>query len=310
MKRIVFTLLMSIGVGVGLQSVLAQTQNSLIIQPDAEMGKDAYIRSLSKAKNQGNHPDFDALRLTFGKRAVLVRSLMQFDLSGIPENAEIVEAQLTLFKNKQSVNLKGRDLGNNTVVLRRVTKDWNEQSVNWKNQPTTTKENQIIVPSKEVRGKNEVSIDITNWIADMHVNPSNNFGWMMKLNGEKGRSKALVFASSDHADASLHPMLTINYKLGTATHAVSLIQKNIKTYPNPFVEEVKMEFDLTQAANVSIAVRDMSGQIVKSETYGVLDAGRQIISFVPTSEYYRQGMYVVELQVNEEVFTKKLVSFK
>lgn len=77
-----------------------------------------------------------------------------------------------------------------------------------------------------------------------------------------------------------------------------------RMYPNPASDFTVIEADLTQNAEVSIALTDMSGKIVDAKDYGVVTPGTQLPIATSSLE---AGVYVVQLTVNGKMMTKQLI---
>src|SRR5688572_4807131 len=90
----------------------AYGQTTVILQPDAETGKDALVSSRHVSQNIGYTSEFIAAAWTFSGETGYYRSLVEFDLSSIPVNAQILNARLSLFHNDISSS-SGHE-GNNT----------------------------------------------------------------------------------------------------------------------------------------------------------------------------------------------------
>lgn len=97
-----------------------------VIQPRAE-GKDVYIWSLFGDSNWGNSES-----LVVGKKAGYVaRTVIEFDISSIPTNANVTSAVLALPEIPA-----GGGSGSMTIDVHRNTTSWSEGTVTWNNPPT------------------------------------------------------------------------------------------------------------------------------------------------------------------------------
>ncbi|MDF1695699.1 MAG: DNRLRE domain-containing protein [Saprospiraceae bacterium] len=190
----------------------------LSLKPDARQGKDAVIWTERPDQGSPNSNDFQAMGWTwyaFNYNGGIRRSLIEFDLSSIPENAQIVSATMNLYFNPTSAELPStyghsqRD-GSNRSILSRITSSWNEETVNWNNQPSISSDNQIYVKASDEPDE-DYQIDVKNLVEDMVKNPDESHGFMYKLENED-YYRAMIFASSDHDNQDLHPELIIEYK--------------------------------------------------------------------------------------------------
>lgn len=99
------------------------TPSILTIQPNAAVGVDTYISSWKKTTNYGT-----ATAMGVGEDNSannVTRSLIKFDLSGIPPNATIASAALSIWTSA--------DLSNNTRTIRvyRLKAVWDESQATW-----------------------------------------------------------------------------------------------------------------------------------------------------------------------------------
>lgn len=184
-----------------------------MLQPNATSGKDAFISDNVTTGGQGNSAEFDAAAWTISGTPLKIRGLIDFDLSSVPSGANIESAVLTLYNNpnSQNGNANGQHVhsnGSNAAFLQRITSPWTE-NVSWNTQPTTTTLNQVTLPQDTDPFQN-YNVDVKLLIQDIIANPSQGYGFLLKLQ-EESPYKLLAFASSDHPNASLHPKLEITY---------------------------------------------------------------------------------------------------
>lgn len=192
---------------------------TLTLQPGSE-GKDAYINSLFPNAIGGLSNDFCVMAWTNSSNPVTVRSMIDFDLSAIPQGSTIKSAYLSLYNNPTSVNNSGKhsdyatygSIGaDNATYLKRVTSNWDESTISWNTQPTTTSINQVLIPSSTDIHQDYPNIDVTKLIKDIYNNKSTSFGMMLQLRTE-AYYRGLIFASGDNADPTKRPKLVINYQ--------------------------------------------------------------------------------------------------
>ncbi len=185
----------------------------LTLQPGAVEGKDVILngRPSQVNNNFGIHPDILASAWTYGGIPGVLRTLIEFDLSVIPNGAAIISADLSLFFNPTSANAGHSNLsGPNTSILQRVTSSWDEMTVTWNTQPTTTTGNEVTLAQSISNTQDYPDIDVTALVQDMVNNPSTSFGFMIRLITES-YYRSLLFASSDNADSTNWPKLEICY---------------------------------------------------------------------------------------------------
>jgi gliding motility-associated-like protein len=206
---------------------------TLVLQPDAACGKDAYLEDFEPNTNYGNHPDFLATAWTNGGAPVVVRSLIAFNLSGIPSGTTILNATLNLYHYNSTANI-GHSImsGPNDATLYRITTNWNESTVTWNTMPSITTMNSLFIPASTSTTEN-YTLNVTTLIQDMVNDPANSFGFLFKLNNES-YYRSMLFASSDESDPTLHPKLTILIgDKGFVSDSCTVINENL-SLPNIF----------------------------------------------------------------------------
>ena len=189
------------------------THHHETLKPNATQGIDAFIYDLEPDRNLGTHPDFTAIAGTNEGIPVIVRGLMKFDFSSIPNDAIIDSVRLSLYSYDSPSNFTHRtDGGSNSCVLQKVVTDWDEDIVTWNNQPSITENNQVVLVQSQFDIQDYLNIDVTSLFIDMIKNVKNNYGFMLKLETEE-YYRTMLFASSDNEDSNLHPKLDIYYTI-------------------------------------------------------------------------------------------------
>ncbi|MCP4179231.1 MAG: DNRLRE domain-containing protein, partial [bacterium] len=200
-----------------LEIILLNNENNvIIIQPNGETGKDAYIEDYPNYnynnRNFGSHPELAANAWTVNGIPAVVRGLIEFDLSVITDASLLENAQLYLYAADSTVNCPGHSQlsGSNEWKIQRVITSWDENVVTWNTQPEITTENQVILPAS-THSMQDYQVDVTQLIKDIINNPSAGHGFMIRLVNEN-YYRRILFASSDNEYSSLHPKLVITLK--------------------------------------------------------------------------------------------------
>lgn len=215
--------LFSIHILLGFSSdIYSQSIKSLSIQPGPKEGKDAWVWSGERTKeanfgieqpyNQGLHNVIRAeVWKWFGEaESDTIRSFLQFDLSKIPKSATVIEAKLTLkyFANTGFTP----QLGENQLKIEMVSEDWDETEINWLNQPSVRTDFSLLLEKSTVMDQDYIDIDIRSMVQEMVYLPDQNYGMRLALFNEQPYN-GLTFASSDHANSEIRPMLTVKYQV-------------------------------------------------------------------------------------------------
>jgi hypothetical protein len=162
---------------------------TVVLQPTD--GTDAYVRAGDPAAN------FDNTVLAVGQIAAegCDRSIIKFDLSTIPQGANIISATLDLHI------LAGTGFGfaDPEDIVNRNTADFVENTVTWNTKPA-------ISGTKMGELAATVALDV----AEFKLMLATNYGMTLR-----GREDAVGtdngFASSEHATAAWHPKLTVEW---------------------------------------------------------------------------------------------------
>ncbi|MCK9398783.1 MAG: DNRLRE domain-containing protein [Bacteroidales bacterium] len=192
-----------------LEITYIEAPTTIVIQPGAE-GKDAQLWSIMPNNNYGNIPKFDCSGWTHYGEPGINRGIIDFDLSSIPEGAEILDARLNLYFVCLEPTFFGHT-GENEAYLQLITEPWEEEYVTWNEQPMTTEEDQVFLPRSTDPYQDYTDIDVTIPIRKLFNDPDNYHGLMLKLINEYPYT-CLLFASSDYMDtAGFRPRLEITY---------------------------------------------------------------------------------------------------
>jgi len=174
----------------------------ITLQPGAE-GKDDYVSTTLPDNNYGNLTNFYV-----GTYAVsqYYRAYLQFDLSTISGNARIVDADLKLYQYSSLGS------GNFQIGLHKVTGNWEENTITFNLQPTSSSETEalrtVFTGSTTWR-----SWDIDDLVQGWLDGSITNQGMLLKSTDETLSSTlGIHFYSSDYTtDASKRPKLEIAY---------------------------------------------------------------------------------------------------
>ncbi|HKR05067.1 MAG TPA: DNRLRE domain-containing protein, partial [Bacteroidia bacterium] len=202
-----------------LAHLALHAQITITLQPDSAGGKDARIDSYSPNANNATSSEFLAGMWTINGNWFTVRTLVQFDLSGVPANSVINSANLSLYYNPNNSNFNHIQYGPNASYLQRITGSWQENTVTWNNQPVTTTQNQASIPASTGSTQDFTNLDVTALVTDMKNNPSTSFGFLLRMQSETQSYRGLIFASSDYSDPVKRPKLVINYTICTLPSA-------------------------------------------------------------------------------------------
>jgi hypothetical protein len=198
----------------------------LTLRPGHEDGHDAYVQTLKSNpavanSNFNDVPELVAAQWTDLGSPMTVRFFIKFSgLSQIPSTANIKSAELHLYgESSSNVIIQGNSIypgspysiyPDNSCLVERVTKDWNEDTITWKNQPPVTDRNEDTIPSSTKQWNYNAKIDVTKYVQTMVSNPDKNFGFRVSLKTEE-QYRSMEFGSCE-ADSVNRPELIVRYK--------------------------------------------------------------------------------------------------
>jgi TATA-box binding protein (TBP) (component of TFIID and TFIIIB) len=202
-------------ISVILNTHTASSQTTLILQPNAEEGKDAHVNSNFPNTNYQDNAGVYSAAWTWSGSHGDVRSFIQFDLSTIPEGATITSAELSLYNDPGNtlVMTSGAHsnlTSSNKSYISRLTSSWDESTVCWNNQPNFTIEDQIILEQSTEPNQDYTDMDVLDMVQYMVDYPEEDYGFVLRLQNEEHYA-ALIFASSDNEDTINRPKLVITY---------------------------------------------------------------------------------------------------
>ena len=193
------------------KTVTPPLPQTLSLQPGNNQSELNFAGFANGTNISAHEKDIDAVAWTMGGNVFYTRGAFKFDLSGIPPNATITSAKLTLYSIHDPTNgdlVNANSGSDNSMFIRRITSSWNGNTVTWQTQPTTTTTDQILVPHTNQAFLDLTDLDVTSMIDAMRT--SGDYGFMLTLQNEVIYT-IRQFCSPTHADASKHPKLVIEY---------------------------------------------------------------------------------------------------
>ncbi len=292
------------------------TENRVTLK--AEDGKDAQVWSLD--------PDGIFDRGTDRRDIVIYEwtsdgipgtkyGLIDFDFSSIPDQAKILKAELSLFHDPGSVDEgHSQRSGSNEAYIRRITSDWDE-TVAWGNQPSTTNENQTLLPASTSSTQNYV-IDVTALTQDIIDDKAGSFGYLIRLVSEEF-FRSLTFASGEHPDPTLRPTLEVifedpnsNIQQQPSFDRVEVQTEDIgeltemTLYPNPTNAGITLSFTSSEEGRGKVNVLDMTGRVM---SFNFFDSSGSEVKIDLSLNDITAGMYLLEVQLGESRWTRRFV---
>ncbi|MDX5320887.1 MAG: T9SS type A sorting domain-containing protein [Bacteroidota bacterium] len=103
-----------------------------------------------------------------------------------------------------------------------------------------------------------------------------------------------------------HNFYIDNINLGFSTGIADFTnENNFTVYPNPSAGSTNIRVNLPEGENAKIEILDLYGRTVEVVSDEIQQGGEQIFTFTPNN--LSNGMYLVQLTVNGQSFTRKLM---
>lgn len=179
--------------------------------------KDALIDNQSPTTNYGGIGSIEAGVKISGGATTVRRSYLDFDLSGIPSNAIITSATLSL-----RVISEGSDVTNSSFVLERANASWVETgtgSITWSNKPAVTTSDAISTSSVSSGWRN---ITVTSHVQKMVNSTFSKFGWSLRRNNEGTATLGSTYRSNNYTTQTDRPKLVVNYYVPFSVSAATI----------------------------------------------------------------------------------------
>lgn len=236
----------------------SQAQIITTFQPNAAEGKDTKVWSIENIVNFGDYTELRAMQWTWDGEEGTERSLLQFNLNNIPQNAEVCYAYLSLFRNDSTSTQFNSSLsGPNVTLLCRVITPWEENLVTWNTQPSYTMTNHVTIPESTLPFEDVLDIDVTDLVQDMINDPANSFGFELFLETEEYYRRR-VFATSDNPDSTRHPKLVVCYTLPVEIDQATFTTNRV--YPNPIRQgDLHLTTNFAYTADATFAIFNNMG---------------------------------------------------
>ena len=274
-KQLFFAFMLMAFMGVTVSGSAWAETKTLELRPDGATGKDARVHSIFPDTNTGTDACLRAQAWTWQGRPGALRSFIQFDLTSIPSDAAVTSAKMSLYAD--TCDGITTLTASNASALRRVTSAWDENTVTWNNQPSTTTQNQVLlseIPHPVNPNESKLhqdypgEIDVTNLVIDMVANPAANFGFMFGLQKEQFYS-LMSFSSSDATDPNLRPKLVVTYenKNTNPDNNGILIDMDISTINYEDINDVESELSVHENDEIWVCV--VARGVTDLDTYQV-----------------------------------------
>jgi hypothetical protein len=185
----------------------------LTIQPGPIDGKDADVTMNNPFLNSGNNAFVDPYCWTQSGDINIKRVFIEFPLTSLPINAIIDSAFVNFYFSQTLVEtfnyfFPGHTVGNNSLMIYRNLSAWNENSINWSNQPGFDSSISVEIPAAINQTQDYIDIPVTNLVNEMILN--GNYGFQIRHKIEEPY-KITCLTSSEESNSLKRPKLVIYY---------------------------------------------------------------------------------------------------
>jgi hypothetical protein len=277
-----------------LAAAVGVSAETLVLQPGPEDGKDTYICDCSPDENNPNGPVTHLYQGQYG--TCYDRTLIQWDLSALPQGAIVSSAVMELWFNQ----LWGSESGE--MIYYPILEDWEETAVTYTTQPVYSHEDSIVVAWPQVSGYWH-PVDVTGFVQMWHGGSLDNYGIYSHCQNTVSTCCA-EFNSSDVANANQRPRLTIEYTEQTNAEperSARSSRLHLGSYPNPFTGRTTVRYELVRPCQVSVDAYDAFGRRVHRLVRGYQEAGCRQTVWDATD--LPGGVYVLRLRAGDREIT-------
>ncbi|OFY73151.1 MAG: hypothetical protein A2265_06160 [Bacteroidetes bacterium RIFOXYA12_FULL_33_9] len=83
---------------------------------------------------------------------------------------------------------------------------------------------------------------------------------------------------------------------------------SLNVYPNPFAQEINIEYNLTKSADVTINLFDVSGRLIERLVNNqTQNMGKHVIEIEKAGTELKQGIYFIEFNIDNLIYLKKII---
>ncbi len=237
---------------------------------EVEILQDAMIRQFGGVGDNQNYGSYKWINMhswTNGGNPVNHRSLIEFDLSQIPDTAVLHSAVLSLKMDRDPntpLYFGGHQFGNgigNTCYIKRITTPWDEYQVTWQNQPSVSNQSVDSLRTSSAAFQ-DYNIDVTTLVSDMLNDTANSHGFYLQQMFETP-FRRMVFASRNNLDSTAHPKLLLNFSNNINIDLKETRpSRKISVYPNPAQDLLFIDLPEAGPGIIDLEIYSLTGQLV------------------------------------------------
>lgn len=167
------------------------------------------------------------------------------------------------------------------------------------------------VTIKDTKGCTATVSKIINAVNVAYTDSNNGKANLVSLchKGQKVNFAASAVSAHLAHGCSLDPCSSTNRVAKVTTNTETVEAVNLITYPNPAVAQTNIEFNMVNAGSYSLEVYDLKGTLVKVLAKGNSESNKLIYNELDVTSY-AEGVYLVKLLTEKQVFTKRILVAK
>lgn len=102
----------------------------------------------------------------------------------------------------------------------------------------------------------------------------------------------------------------VSAELSTGKESLRGIESSLNIYPNPFNEEVNIDYYLNSSTQVNIEIFDVMGNRITTLVNDTQNQGQHTLLFQPQKYGYNRGVYYVKLRFDSKEISKKIIQIR
>lgn len=162
--------------------------------------KDTFVDSSNKEENLSGEKHYF---LGFFKKATKYRVLLEYDISGIDKDSEIIDAKLELYC------IRNDCIGKDTIFsVHPISSDWDAKTVNYINQPSFDNSQKVQFNANFSLWE-YISFDLTEYVKKWLLAPEENHGIIIKAENEEDEESLIGIASQCANNPEWRPRLVV-----------------------------------------------------------------------------------------------------
>lgn len=231
------------------------------------------------------------------------RIALNFDLTVVPEHAEVTKAELSFYRIDDYL---GYDMSG-TYEVHLINESWTSSTATWENL-SSSYEQTVVASLGYTKGTTGwFDFDATDATANLVANPSENFGFMILIDFEltsNTNGHISKIHSSESSEESLQPKIVVEY---TAT---PVITDNIPVKPQQMAVNYrsgKLQVSTVTEGNYTILFHTGNGRLIYKMGERYLKAGTHTIAC--DKNHFVKGVLFITVQGNRQSAISKAVIY-